>query len=307
MGTECKVRSAYGDVECPEGAKVVEIERKAVREGTQTYSNPEIVCNGIREVVRTAPLRATVARSLNGTPFREPIGDLYSTVICFVRQDKNFVYDQQARRVMRRALTKDSNCVDVGANVGSFLKQIVKVAPRGRHQAFEPIPALAEKLAKRFPAVEVHDCALSDSSGETVFQYVKNCPGYSGMRRRDYDFGEPEIEEIRVPMCSLDSIIAPGGRVDMIKIDVEGAELLVMKGARRTIQDNKPLLLFEHGLGGADHYGTTPEQTYDFVCGECGMRIFLMADWLAGREPLSRERMGELFRSGKEYFYMACA
>jgi FkbM family methyltransferase len=257
--------------------------------------------------VRLDTLRGAVARSIDGTPIREPIGDLYSKVFCFVRQDKNFLYDQQAARVMKRTLSRDANCVDVGANVGSFLKQIIRLAPDGHHLAFEPIPSLAEKLAKRFPGVEVHGCALSDSEGETTFHFVRNCPGYSGMRRRDYEFGEPEIEEIKVPMRTLDGILAPGRRIDMIKIDVEGAEFQVMRGAMRTIKESRPLLLFEHGLGGADHYGTTPEQVHDLLCGECGMSIYLMAEWLAQRGPIGRKRFGDLFRSGKEYFYMARA
>jgi hypothetical protein len=56
----------------------------------------------------------------------------------------------------------------------------------------------------------------------------------------------------------------------MIKIDVEGAELLLIRGARETIAKNKPVIVFEHGLGGADSYGHTPEQVFDLLI-DCGL------------------------------------
>jgi hypothetical protein len=48
------------------------------------------------------------------------------------------------------------------------------------------------------------------------------------------------------------------------------------------------IVIFEHGEGAADYYGTTPADLYDLLAGQCGLRISLMADWLAGARALTR-------------------
>ncbi len=103
----------------------------------------------------------------------------------------------------------------------------------------------------------------------------------------------------------LDNIIPEGLAVALIKIDVEGAELQVLRGALRTIRRSKPYVIFEHGLGAADFYGTTPEEVYDLLTARGGLRVSLMADWLAGRGPLSREQFCDQFQRAANFYFMA--
>jgi len=198
-------------------------------------------------------------------------------------------------------LAEDSNCIDVGANEGRFLYEMTRRAPRGRHIAWEPVPHLAARLRELFPTAEVHDAAVGDTPvGETSFVVVKNDPAYSGLRARDMPDGF-ETEEIHVRMERLDSELPPDYVPTLIKIDVEGAELGVLRGAAETIRRHRPVIAFEHGPGASEHYGTTPEAIHDFVCGELGMRIFDMD----ATGPLSREQLGELFRTGQRWNYFA--
>src|SRR5512137_410531 len=81
---------------------------------------------------------------------------------------KNAAYDRQAFAVMRRCLGRDSTCVDVGCHEGLMLREMLRLAPAGRHHAFEPIPELYRKLCVAFPTVTVHGVALSDAAGEAV-------------------------------------------------------------------------------------------------------------------------------------------
>jgi hypothetical protein len=69
-------------------------------------------------------------------------------------------------------------------------------------------------------------------------------------------------------------------------VDVEGGELGVFRGARETIARHRPSLLFEHGMGAAEYFGTTPDEVWDLLCGDCGLRIFD----LDGDGPYSREQ-----------------
>ena len=96
---------------------------------------------------------------------------------------KNAAYDEETFAVMRRCLRADSTCVDVGCHHGSVLEEMIRVAPAGKHYAFEPIPYMYEELRTNFPQVNVFSTALSDASGDTTFQHVKSSPGYSGLRR----------------------------------------------------------------------------------------------------------------------------
>src|SRR5262249_9443433 len=105
--------------------------------------------------------------------------------------------DQHFRVVLASTLAHDSTFVDVGANQGKMLGEALRVAPNGRHLAFEPLPGLASELRLAFPQVDVREIALSDRGGDTSFVHVVNANGYSGLRERDYPPGV-EVEEITV-------------------------------------------------------------------------------------------------------------
>src|SRR5690348_17036672 len=81
---------------------------------------------------------------------------------------------------MRKRLSADSNCVDIGASFGGYLEQMLAIAPRGTHYAFEPIPKLADDLARKFPAAKVQSMALSDRAGTAKFHYFPDVSPFSG-------------------------------------------------------------------------------------------------------------------------------
>jgi FkbM family methyltransferase len=187
--------------------------------------------------------------------------------------DRNRKDNDHTRLMIAFGLREDSNCIDIGANHGAILKEFVRVAPRGRHVAFEPLPELAADLRSQFPTVDVHECALSDGPpGEATFTYVPAMPELSGFRRRQYP-ADLETRLIHVPTSSLDRALPGGYSPAMIKIDVEGAELQVLRGARETLLNHHPTLIFEHGVGAADYYGTSSVDIFDLLS-EVGYRVF---------------------------------
>lgn len=200
--------------------------------------------------------------------------------------------DQHAVQVLLTAiLRQDSNAIDVGANEGAVLELLTRIAPAGRHRAFEPIPDLCRRLQERFPEVDVRQLALSDVAETTEFAHVLDAPAYSGLRQRaDLPHGAGRVQRIPVRTERLDDVLDAGYVPTLLKVDVEGAELNVLRGAAETLRRHRPFVLFEHGAGGADLYGAAPGSLFDLL-DEVGLRIFD----LEGEGPYSRERFQETF------------
>jgi FkbM family methyltransferase len=197
-------------------------------------------------------------------------------------------------------LREDSNCIDAGANEGRFLSLMVHRAPLGRHFAWEPVPSLAARLRVGFPDVDLHEAALSNESGEAEFLVVPEDPAYSGLRKRSYP-GDFHPQPISVRVERLDDELPADYAPTLIKIDVEGAELGVLRGGFETIARSRPVVIFESGLGASDRYGTTPEQIHELVCDGAGLRLFD----LDATGPLTRDQFVEIYASGTRWNYVA--
>jgi FkbM family methyltransferase len=214
-------------------------------------------------------------------------------------------YDRQTVAVMERVLRATSNCLDIGASGGELLKHMVRLAPRGTHFAFEPLPDFYRTLVKRFPDVRVHNVALSDVTEEsTRFQYVVGNPAYSGLRRRRYDRPEERVEEIVVRTARLDELVPPNLHIHFVKIDVEGGEFQVLQGGVETVRRNRPFIVFEFGIGAADWYGIQPEDMYRLLSGH-GLGVSLISDWLSGKAPLGEREFAAEFHDCRNYYFLA--
>lgn len=219
---------------------------------------------------------------------------------------KNLEYDRLTKAILKKIITKDAHCIDIGCHKGEILEILLAYAPQGKHYAFEPIPSFYQNLQKNFGAkAELFPYALSDSEGTSTFQFVKNAPAYSGLKKRRYDIENPEIEEIQVEIKTLDQLFAPDTRIDFVKIDVEGGEYGVLKGGKELLKAQQAQVIFECGKGGSDYYGTHPSEVYDFLRQEIGLRIFTLRAFIAGKAALSRAQFISDFETGKEYYFIA--
>jgi FkbM family methyltransferase len=221
---------------------------------------------------------------------------------------KNQQYDRDTQRVLRAVCHPKANCVDVGCHKGEVLELMLKYAPQGQHYGFEPIPDLYDRLITHFAAYDnchFYQLGLSNVTGETSFNYVLTNPAYSGFVKRKYDKADEVDTLITVQKKPLDQILPPSARIDLIKIDVEGAELEVLQGAVQTIRQDRPVIIFEHGLGASDCYGTRPEQVYELLAGQGNLQVSTMARWLAGEPGFSAAEFVEQFEKSLNYYFMA--
>lgn len=141
--------------------------------------------------------------------------------------------------------------VDCGAHIGAFaLMAARRVGPSGRVLAFEPGPetlALLRENAARaaLHQLEIHACALGDRDG-TAELFVGTGP--QGNPAADALFRSPGRRAVQVPLRRLDTVLKEAGvaRVDHLKIDIEGAELLALSGAAETLSRTHRVVMEVH-------------------------------------------------------------
>ena len=208
---------------------------------------------------------------------------------------------------MKKVIQKDSNCIDIGCHKGEILQSIIKLAPEGQHFAFEPIPYLYDQLKVKFDGqATIFSCALSDKSGKTTFNLVKNAPAYSGINKRKYAVSEPEIEEIQVELKQLDEVIPAETKIDFIKIDVEGGEFDVLKGAKNLLNTHQPILVFECGIGASEFYGTNPTDLFQFLA-DLNYKTSTLRAYMQQGNPLTISEFENAFNKNTDYYFIAYA
>jgi FkbM family methyltransferase len=182
-------------------------------------------------------------------------------------------------KVVKRLLRTNSSAADVGAHIGSFLSVVLRVAPQGRHLAIEASNEKSAILRGRFPNVEVHGVAASDQDGTAKFQEYARHSGYSHLSRPPITVDE-KITSYVVKTKRLDTIAA-GRTVDLIKIDVEGHELQVLRGATETIKRSRPSVIFECGSEYALlDMRVSRRELYDFLTEGLDYSIMTFSDFL---------------------------
>jgi FkbM family methyltransferase len=132
------------------------------------------------------------------------------------------------------------HAVDVGANVGYYMLLIRQaVGPRGRVDSIEPQPDNVVELrrnidANRFDNVRLFPVALGEADGEAMLSTEINATL----------LGEPSGPRTPVAVRRLDDVVEE--RIDLLKVDVEGYEAQVLRGARRHLASRPALFLEVH-------------------------------------------------------------
>lgn len=151
-----------------------------------------------------------------------------------------------------RFLQPGMTVLDIGAHHGLYtLLASRRVGPKGQVIAFEPSPRERKALFRhlklnRCTNVTVQGLALGNEEGEAILHIVQG--GESGCNSLKPPVVKSGTSPVRVSVARLDDWLRKQGieRVDFVKLDVEGAELSVLKGARRLLESAKrPVFLME--------------------------------------------------------------
>jgi FkbM family methyltransferase len=188
-------------------------------------------------------------------------------------------------KLLHRLLRPEMVFVDVGANQGEFTLFAAKRLTLGGVLAFEPSPGSFRHLTKnvalnRCKNVLLHSVALgektataelfTEAAGKQTSRYQAN-EGLSSM----FPSEDRPHRVATVDVKSFDEVFRRSGfsRLDVIKIDVEGAELPVLRGAINSIREQRPLILVEISKSNFAAAGYTPVQLSDFLQAE-GYQLF---------------------------------
>ncbi|HEY7290312.1 MAG TPA: FkbM family methyltransferase [Vicinamibacterales bacterium] len=161
-------------------------------------------------------------------------------------------YEAAEIAFVKRLLREGDGAIDVGAHIGVFsMHMAAQVGASGRVYAFEPFPANADLLERSIAEngfadrVVFQRAAVSSASGTAVLTFPQetlNSGGAYLLRQGTTPVGGNLVAP--VPVVALDDL-GIRRQIRFIKMDVEGAEPLVMRGARRLLREQKPTILSE--------------------------------------------------------------
>ena len=206
----------------------------------------------------TAPLR--YALRTGGTLWLEPS---HSFTTCFWPAVDQ--YEPDVRAALLHFLKPGGTFVDCGANIGYFsvmAQQIVGSA--GRVVAIEANPAtfcLLERNLDANGAAEAINCAVAAHTADAELFVPREGDVYSCLRTGGLVDGN-DAQAIRVPGRTLDEIVMSLRltRLDLLKLDVEGGELDILRSASRVLRDLRPVIVCEYGTNTWPAFGATPDQ-----------------------------------------------
>lgn len=181
--------------------------------------------------------------------------------------------------LLRTLVQPGDVCADIGAAGGAHLMVMARrVGPHGRVLGIEPRPGSYRVLRGIVRAAGLHrrvhleQTALGSEPG-TVTLRIPIVPtrahlhGTTADRERAAAFPGMPFREVEVPCRRLDDVVEAAGltRLDVIKVDVEGAELLVFSGAARVLDELRPVVIVEADDLHQRRFDATAQQVLDAV------------------------------------------
>jgi FkbM family methyltransferase len=178
---------------------------------------------------------------------------------------RNGLWEKSETQLITQHLSEDAVFFDIGANIGYFTVavgcsfnniKIICCEPGPSTFQFTRLNVQRNRLTDK---VELIQAAIADKAGETYMS--------SSLGNLNYMQKHKSENAVKVPCLTVDQIVSEQSlsRVDFIKCDVEGAELLMLKGAQETIKRFKPFLLLEIENRWTTRFGYEPKAIFEIL------------------------------------------
>lgn len=160
-------------------------------------------------------------------------------------------WEKELTEQLTKQIKPGDTFLDIGANIGYhslFVASLLKNT--GQVHAFEPIPNLSTQIKEsvevnQFKNISVHNVGLGSEATETkIYLRDENMGGSSLSEYKDLNLVSVSSTE-KISIVTLDSLLTPETRVNVIKIDVEGYEFEALKGAQALLKAQHPVIFME--------------------------------------------------------------
>lgn len=219
-------------------------------------------------------------------------------------------YEPHVMQLIDRVVRPDDYCVDVGANIGAITLVLSRTAGRGRVYAFEASAAnysyLVENLRQnRADNVSPVHVGLLDRTTDVEFCYVEAVAGCSFIPGNDVREGVIEM----IHCVSLDEWAMSEAltRLDFVKLDAEGAEVAVLRGAERTLETFRPKLVVEFNPTPMQRFWQrSGRELYDLLT-HWYSRIAVIKSDCSGLQPIrSYDELATIVAAGRGWEDLYC-
>jgi len=171
-------------------------------------------------------------------------------------------YEPETAQLFFKLASQAAVTIDVGAYVGYYTLIAAHANPAGRVYAFEPLPSIHERLLRNIQLngpgnVECVASAVGEDEGAADFFHVEAPLPTSSSLSHEFMRSTRGLVSTKVPVTTLDRFVADRRipRIDLLKIDTESTECEVLRGARATLERDRPVIICEVLQGRANTGG----------------------------------------------------
>lgn len=198
-------------------------------------------------------------------------------------------YEKAISDIVEKVVFPGDVCIDAGANFGWYTTLFRKLAGEwGEVHSFEPMPStfheleITRELMESPVNVYINNCAVGDKPGEMMIHLFEGEPtGHASLS----DHGQANATSFACRVTTIDDYVKERNiqNVDFVKVDIEGAELMLLDGARRLFaQAEPPVMLIEMALKQTKGFGYLPNELIRWIR-EHADYLFFRADEEKGR------------------------
>lgn len=231
-----------------------------------------------------------VAKTLDGRTLKVNFDNHFAYFVYFLGE-----YEPAITNVIRKIVKPGDICFDIGGNIGWFTTLLqTLVGENGEVHSFEPVPPTFKVLEENVKSndnarvVRLNNFALGEKKGEVDLHIFDNLPdGHASIS----DFGQTEFTVYPCRISTINSYLSDNniGNVKFVKVDIEGAELMMLKGATNFFkQDVPPIFEIEMALATTSGFGYLPNDIIEFIRNQYEYEFFAINEYTGDLEKIEK-------------------